>query len=149
MQNNLTAKQAISYISSRDIVEQSGVYYTTSVVSVNFHEGKYIVNFKAMTMAQLEKAEALLDEGKWDEASNQNLSTNVFADAKFIPAVGERVKITADHVELREGGTDLRVTSIAPLAVATAKKASSLKDKFANLLAEEESAMAQARPQVG
>ena len=149
MENKLTPQKAVQYISSRDIVEQTGVYYTTSVTSVTFHDGKYIVNFKAMTPTQLEQAEAYLDEGEWDKASNCALSTNVFADASFVPAPKERVKITLDYVELRDGGTDLRVSSIAPLAVASAKKASSLKDKYANLLAEEESAIEKAKPTVG
>jgi len=131
---------------AKSVVDAQGVYHTSKVTSnPTLVDGKYIVNVSAITSAQEALIGELIEEDKLVEASKVGLSFNIFAGG-WVPAKGEIVKFTLGMVDTRDGGQDLRITSMAPLATAVTKK-SSLRDRFANLRQEQPSAIEAGRPQ--
>lgn len=134
-EQKLSPKQAVQFIQSRTKVDAPGKYNLQVIGNPNLHEGKYIVNLKAITDSGLAKAKELLRQGEYDSAANTNMSTNVFADASFIPSKGEYVACMVDHVPTRDGGTTLGIVSMSEIASRTASKAD-LGDEFANFLEE-------------
>jgi hypothetical protein len=117
--------------------------YTLQVIGANHHAGKVILNLKAQEPKGLELAKEAIREGRYNDAANTNMSTNVFDDAAFIPAKGEYISCMIDYVPTRDGDTKLGVISISEIKARTTTKVS-LGDEFANLLdevaAEEQSA---------
>lgn len=146
-EQRLTAKQAISFIQSRTQVSEPGKY-NLQVIGSNLHEGKYIINLKAQDPKGLEAAKEHLRAGEYDDAANTNMSTNVFADASFIPAKGEFIACMVDNVPTRDGGTKLGVVSISEIKARSASKAN-LGDEFANLLDEVEATADADAPELG
>tara|TARA_R110000751_G_scaffold275243_1_gene376076 strand:+ start:198 stop:659 length:462 start_codon:yes stop_codon:yes gene_type:complete len=134
-EQRITAKQAIQFIQSRTSVVEPGKY-TLQVIGANHHAGKIILNLKAQEPQGMEAAKEALRDGRYDDAGNTNMSTNVFDDAAFIPAKGEFISCMVDVVETRDGGTKLGVVSISEIKAKVAGKVS-LGDEFANLLEEE------------
>lgn len=134
--NKLTGKQALQFIQSRTSVDGAGKYNLQVIGNPQLHEGKFIINLKAITPRGLEKAKAHLREGEYDAGANTNMSTNVFADSNFIPAKGEYISCMVDRVETRDGQGDWGVVSISEIKAKSASKAT-LGDEFANLLDEE------------
>ena len=132
----LTPKQAVQYISSRAQISSTGKY-ELQVLSVNHHEGRVIINLKAQDPKGLAEAKELLHAGEYDAAANTNMSTNVYADASFIPTKGEYITCMVAEVPTRDGGSKLGVVSISEIKAKATSKVS-LGDEFANLLAETE-----------
>ena len=128
----LTPKQAVQYISSRAQISDTGKY-DLQVLNVNHHEGKVIINLKAQDPKGLAEAKELLRSGEYDAAANTNMSTNVYADASFIPSKGEFISCMVAEVPTRDGGTKLGVVSISEIKAKATSKVS-LGDEFANLL---------------
>jgi hypothetical protein len=128
----LTADQAVKFIQSRTNVSEPGKY-NLQVISVNPYEDRIIVGLKAQSSTGLAKAKEALRAGNYSEAANTNMSTSLFADAKFVPAKGEHVACMVDYVENREGHMVLGVVSVSEIKARNTSKVS-LGDEFANLL---------------
>lgn len=135
-EQKLSKDRAVSFIQSRTMVDGAGKYNLQVVGNPQLHEGKYIINLKAITPRGLEQAKELLREGEYDKGANTNMSTNVFADASFIPSKGEYISCMVERVDTRDGQGDWGIVSISEIATKKAGKAS-LGDEFANLAEEE------------
>ncbi len=134
----LTGKQAVSFIQSRTQVNKPGKY-TLQVIGSNFHNGKIILNLKAQDSKGLEAAKEHLRNGRFDDAANTNMSTNVFEDAAYIPSKGEFINCMVAEVPTRDGGTKLGIVSISEVPTEKSTKIS-LGDEFASFLDEVEEA---------
>lgn len=135
-EKTLSGKQAVQFIQSRIKVDSPGKYNLPVIGRPNLHEGKYIINFKAMNPKGLAKAQELLREGDYSGAANTNMTHNVFEDANYIPAQGEYVSCMVDWVDSRDGGKTLGIVAINEIATKSGGK-TSLGDEFASLLEEE------------
>jgi len=134
---SITLTKAVQYISSREQITSPGKY-DLQVTSVNFLEDsdKYIVNLKAMSPTETQQARELLHAGEYQDATNKQLSTNVFADASYIPTQYDYVTVMIKEVPRRDGGTRLGVVSMNEIKAKATTKVN-FADEFANLLAEE------------
>ena len=135
-EQRLSGKQALQFIQSRTMVDKAGKFNLQVIGNPQLHEGKYIINLKAITPRGLEKAKEHLREGEYDAGANTNMSTNVFVDSDFVPSKGEYVSCMVDRVDTRDGQGDWGIVSISEIATTKAGKAS-LGDEFANLAEEE------------
>lgn len=138
-EQRLKPDQAIGFIQSRTMVDKAGKYNLQVIGNPQLHEGKFIINLKAITPRGLEKSKELLREGEYDKAANTNMSTNVFADASFVPAKGEFISCMVERVDTRDGQGDWGIVSVSEISTTKAGKAN-LGDEFANLAEAKEEA---------
>lgn len=144
MSRELTGKEALQFIQSRTRVDSPGKYNLAVIGNPQLHEGKFIINFKAMNPKGIAKAQEHLRAGEYNEAVNTNMSTNVFEDASYVPSKGEYVACMVDYVDSRDGGKTLGIVSISEIATKSGAK-TNLGDEFANLLDEQPAS----RPELG
>ena len=60
-----------------------------------------VANLQAMNLYQSDKADALLADGLYQEAVNQQLKISLL-EGKYIPSVGEIITVCFDYVETKE-----------------------------------------------
>ena len=96
--------------------------YNLRVTNVNEYDGRFIVNFNALTSYQAGKLKELYKAGNIDAAVNIGLSGSVrFTD--YVPSKGETVKVTLGMVDLKDGsGQGLMVTSVSEIKAIATKK---------------------------
>jgi hypothetical protein len=80
-----------------------------------------IVNFQAVTPWHVERAKALIKEGKYQEALNQNITATVFYNedgtpSTYLPAEGEMVKVLVHKIINKQGDPMLAVQSILEIS---------------------------------
>ncbi len=116
----LTLENVSGIISSRVQIPGDGVY-RLKVTNVTFYDGRFIVNFNAMTQYHVEKAMELIEENQLRDAANQSLSANLRA-TDYIPSKGEVVKVVIEEVTTKKGVTGLFVTGVSEIQAASATK---------------------------
>lgn len=136
-------KQAKQILTSRKLVATTGKFTVKCTNTNPFRrenkDGSFtdvtIVNFAAMTPYQLEQAQELFKEGKFQEATNTNLSASQLP-GQYIPAKGEIVDVEMDTIENKEGVSILVVGTIVPRKAEEARRISA--DAFSDEESEEE-----------
>lgn len=130
-------QQAKQILTSRKLVAGEGKT-TLKVTNVNpfmrqLKDGSgsqlvHIVNFAAMTGYQFDKALALFKEGKYQEATNTNLSASQLS-GQYVPSKGEIVDVEVTTVKNNDGIDILTISNITPRkAVESAKISASAFD---------------------
>jgi hypothetical protein len=131
--SELTEKSAKRIIKARKLVNEPGTYELKVEREPNFHATEersvYIVNLGGVTPYQLSKAHSLFSEGKYQEAANEQLTTNVRVSKEgeirdYLPSKGEYVQVRIENVQTKSGETGLFVTSMTKAPVKEAKAVS-------------------------
>lgn len=118
-----TKDSAIAIINSRKMIAREGYYEVKVTNEPTPYDGKFICNLSAMTNFHLEEAKKLATEGKFQEATNQQLSASL-RPTDYIPSKGEIVKVYVAEVTTKNGVTGLFVTSLTELKATKAGKVS-------------------------
>lgn len=110
-------EQAMRILNSRAAIGAPGKYQV-KVTLVNPHESKFIVNINAWNAYQRNEALKLFSEGKYREATNQNLTFTIFSSTAYRPVNGEEIYATVNEVTLPSTGDKaLLITGISPMPV--------------------------------
>jgi len=114
--SNLTVKSAVQIIKSRQQINEPGKYRvrvtgTTPYVRED-GTGVTICNLGAMTPYHIGQAKAYLQEGDFQSATNQNLTSSPRSGRDFTPSKGEIVDIIVNYVETKGGEQALMVTNM-------------------------------------
>ena len=131
----LTSAAALRIITSRVLVDHTNVgsNMTLQVTGEpNLHKGRYIINLKAHTVAQVQDAKANLEAKEYTKAANHNLTASIFADADYIPVKGEHIKALIGKYTAKDGSEKIGVTSVSAINSTSGKKADF--SEFENLL---------------
>ena len=133
----MTKESAVRIMSSRKMITAPGKYHVkvTNDVQALADTGKVhkelsggqmqvsIANFAAFTPYHLKQFKALLQEGDFAGAANNNLTASV-RGTDYIPQKGEIVSINVDFIETKDGEQALLVTGYTALPVSAGRKLS-------------------------
>lgn len=111
--SKMTASNAAKILSSRKLVATEG-YVELKATSIIPFEDKFIVNFSGMTPYHVTEAKKLMEEGKFQEAVNQNISINLRA-TDWKPEKGEICRVNIEDITTNNGVKGLFPTSVAKL----------------------------------
>lgn len=107
---------AVAILNSRKLIAEPGKFNLKVTSSTLFtrEDGTVtkITNYAAMTPYQLEQAKALGKEDKWQEATNQSLSSSQRVGKDYEPAKGELVDVVVDYIKNKDGIDILAVVSV-------------------------------------
>lgn len=134
----MNKEQADKIIQSKlnNLVSGPGAY-NLRVSNVTLYDGRFIVNFSALTPYQAGKLKELYKAGNLDAAVNVGLSGSV-RPTDYVPSKGETVKVTLGMVDLKDGsGQGLMVTGISEIKAVATKKVD-LADFFGDTEEEED-----------
>lgn len=104
---------AVKIITSRKLIVTPGLK-ELKVTSVQSYNGKFIVNFAAMTDYHQVEAKKLGTMGDYQGAVNQQLTASL-RPTDYIPSKGEICKVYVDNITTRNNVTGLFVTSVSEL----------------------------------
>lgn len=112
-------KSAIQILESRKLITQPGKYQlkVTSATPFQREDGTMvsITNYAAMTPYQLGEAKKLIKAEKFQEATNQSLSSSQRLANDYIPSKGEFVDVLVDEIVNKENITILAVVSVVAI----------------------------------
>jgi len=131
MATQMDRKSAAAILNSRKLVNKVGKF-TLKVTSAQpflrtNNDGSItpvtIVNFAGMTSYQLQQATELFKAGKYQEATNLNLSASQL-QGQYVPSKGEIVDVEIDTIKNKEGIDILVVGTIVARQAENAAKIS-------------------------
>lgn len=110
----LTSERANQILDSRLIVSQPCKLHVKVTGVSTYENSKFkrkelangiaqmgVANLQAMNLYQSDKADALLADGLYQDAVNQQLKISLL-EGKYIPSVGEIITVCFDYVETKE-----------------------------------------------
>lgn len=126
--SNLTVKNAVAIIQSRQQITEPGKYRVRVTGTTPFvrEDGTAVTicNLGAMTSYHVAQAQAYLKAGDAQSATNQNLTSSPRSGRDFTPAKGEFVDVIVSYVDTKNGEKALLVTNMTavPLSQTTSVK---------------------------
>ena len=114
----LTAAKAAQYLTSKAknaITTPCSVKLKVISNPVSY-EDKIIFNLKGITAHGIATATTLMNEGQYDKAANQGVSSSVFANSSMVEHIvkGNYVIAHFDYVKLKSGEQALLVVDVTP-----------------------------------
>ena len=127
----LTQERANQILDSRLIVSQPCKLHVKVTGVSTYENSKFkrkelangiaqmgVANLQAMNLYQSDKADALLADGLYQDAVNQQLKISLL-EGKYIPSVGEIITVCFDYITTKDGEKALLATSYYEIPVGT------------------------------